>query len=33
MCKQIEFLNKLSNIKTGKKTLEQKEVIKNLKKF
>ena len=27
--KQNEFLNKLSNIKIGKKTLEQKEVIKN----
>ena len=28
--KQNEFLNKLSNIKPGKKTLDQKEVIKNL---
>ena len=28
--KQNEFLNKLSNIKIGKKTLEQKEVINNL---
>ena len=27
--KQNEFLNKLSNIKIGKKTLEQKQVIKN----
>ena len=33
MCKQNEFLNKLSNIKAGKKTLEQKEMIKNLEKF
>ena len=31
--KQNEFLNKLSNIKIGKKTLEQKEVINNLEKF
>ena len=31
--KQNEFLNKLSNIKIGKKTAEQKEVINNLKKF
>ena len=31
--KQNEFLNKLSNIKIGKKTAEQKEVIKNLEKF
>ena len=31
--KQNEFLNKLSNIKTGKKTDEQKEVINNLEKF
>ena len=31
--KQIEFLNKLSNIKTGKKSTEQKEVINNLEIF
>ena len=31
--KQNEFLNKLSNIKIGKKTPEQKEVINNLEKF
>ena len=31
--KQNEFLNKLSNIKIGKKALEQKEVINNLEKF
>ena len=31
--KQNEFLNKLSNIKIGKKTLERKEVINNLEKF
>ena len=31
--KQNKFLNKLSNIKIGKKTAEQKEVIKNLEKF
>ena len=31
--KQNEFLNKLGNIKIGKKTLEQKEVINNLEKF
>ena len=31
--KQIEFLNKLSNIKIGKKTAEEKEVINNLEKF
>ena len=31
--KQNEFLNKLSNIKVGKKTAEQKEVINNLEKF
>ena len=31
--KQNEFLNKLSNIKIGKKTLEQKEVINNLENF
>ena len=31
--KQNEFLNKLSNIKIGKKTTEQKEVINNLEKF
>ena len=30
--RQNEFLNKLSNIKIGKKTLEQKEVINNLEK-
>ena len=31
--KQNEFLNKLWNIKIGKKTLEQKEVINNLEKI
>ena len=31
--KQNEFLNKLNNIKVGKKTAEQKEVINNLEKF
>ena len=31
--KQNEFLNKLSNIKIGKKTLAQKEVINNLENF
>ena len=31
--KQNEFLNKLNNIKIGKKTTEQKEVINNLEKF
>ena len=31
--KQNEFLNKLSNIKIGKKTTEQKEVINNFGKF
>ena len=31
--KQSEFLDKLSNIKIGKKTNEQKEVVDNLKKF
>ena len=31
--KQNEFLNKLSNIKIGKKTPEQKEVTNNLEKF
>ena len=31
--RQNEFLNKLSNIKIGKKTPEQKEVINNLEKF
>ena len=31
--KQNEFLNKLSNIKIGKKTPEQKEVINNLENF
>ena len=31
--KQNDFLNKLSNIKIGKKTPEQKEVINNLEKF
>ena len=31
--KQNEFLNELSNIKIGKKTTEQKEVINNLEKF
>ena len=30
--KQNEFLNKLSNIKIGKKTIEQKETITNLEK-
>ena len=30
---QNEFLNKLSNIKIGKKTTEQREVINNLDKF
>ena len=31
--KQDEFLNKLNNIKIGKKTIEQKETINNLEKF
>ena len=31
--RQNEFLNKLSNIKIGKKTLEQREVINNLENF
>ena len=31
--RQNKFLNKLSNIKIGKKTSEQKEVINNLEKF
>ena len=31
--KQKELLNKLTNIKIGKKTLEQKEVINDLEKF
>ena len=31
--KQIEFLNKLSNIKTCKKSTEQREVINNLEMF
>ena len=31
--KQNDFLNKLINIKIGKKTTEQKEVINNLEKF
>ena len=31
--KQDEFLNKLNNIKIGKKTIEQKEIINNLAKF
>ena len=31
--KQNDFLNKLSNIKIGKKTPEQKEVINNPEKF
>ena len=31
--RQNEFLNKLSNIKIGKKTTKQKEVINNLEKF
>ena len=31
--KQDEFLSKLTNIKTGKKTLEQKEVINNIERF
>ena len=33
MNKQNEFLNKLSNIKIGRKTPEQQEVINNLEKF
>ena len=33
MNKQNEFLNKLSNIKICKKTLEQKDVINNLEKY
>ena len=31
--KQNEFLNKLTNIKIGRKTLEQEKIINNLKKF
>ena len=31
--KQNEFLNKLNNIKIGKKTTEQKEAINNIKNF
>ena len=31
--KQDEFLNKLNNIKIGKKTIEQKETTNNLEKF
>ena len=31
--KQNEFLNKLSNIKIGKKTVKQKEVLNNLEKL
>ena len=31
--KQDQFLSKLTNIKTGKKTLEQKEVINNIERF
>ena len=31
--KQNEFLNKLSNIKIGRKTLEQEKIINNLEKF
>ena len=31
--KQNEFLNKLNNIKAGKKTIKQKETINNLEKF
>ena len=31
--KQDKFLNKLNNIKIGKKTIEQKETINNLEKF
>ena len=31
--KQNEFLNKLNNIKTGKKTTNQKEVINNITRF
>ena len=31
--KQNEFLNKLSNIKTSRKTIKQKETINNLEKF
>ena len=33
MNKKNVFLNKLSNIKIGKKTLEQKEEINNFEKF
>ena len=33
MNKQNEFLNKLNNIKIGKKTIKQKETINNLEKF
>ena len=33
MNKQNEFLNKLNNIKIGKKTDKQKERINNLEKF
>ena len=31
--KQNEFLNKLSNIKIGRKTLEQEKIINNLERF
>ena len=31
--KQNDFLNKLTNIKIGRKTLEQEKIINNLKKF
>ena len=31
--KQNEFLNRLSNIKIGQKTIEQKEMINNIEKF
>ena len=31
--KQNEFLNKLSNVKIGNKTTNQKEVMNNLEKF
>ena len=31
--KENEFLNKLSNIKIGKKTIEPKQIVKNLEKF
>ena len=31
--KQNDFLNKINNIRAGKKTIEQNETINNLKKF